>query len=146
MTSHVYFEDVAVGQDIPSLIKPVNTVNIAMYIATVWLMDRIHFDHLFSVKRRGLPSIVAPGNMACDYYVQLLNEWVGDKGALRKLSVQFRSFMLPDKTLTCAGKVLATRIEEGRGLVDLELTITNNEGVLCVPGKATVELPLRKDA
>ncbi len=80
MGSQVYFDDVSVGQEIPSLTKDVNTVNILMYVAAVWLMDRIHFDNPFAVKRRGLPDIVAPGNMAGDYYVQLLTDWAGDKG------------------------------------------------------------------
>ena len=146
MTDHIHFEDITVGQEIPTLAKSVNTVNITMYVATVWLMDRIHFDYPFAVERRGLPHIVAPGNMACDYYVQLLTDWAGERGALRKLKVQFRSFMLPGMTLTCGGRVTGTRVEDGKGLVDLELWIKNDEGATCVPGSGVVELPLRQAA
>lgn len=146
MNTQVHFEDVAVGQEIPVLTKSVNTVNINMYVATVWLMDRIHFDYPFSVERRGLPNIVAPGNMACDYYVQLLTDWAGDQGNLRKLSVQFRNFMVPGNTLECGGKITNARVEDGKGVVDLELWIKNEDGVTCVPGKGVVELPLKKAA
>lgn len=146
MTAQTYFEDVAVGQEIPSLAKSVNSVNIAMYVATVWLMDRIHFDYPFAVERRGLPNIVAPGNMACDYYVQLLTDWAGDKGNLRKLSVQFRNFMIPGNTLDCGGRITSAHVEDGKGLVELELWIKNDDGVVCVPGKGLVELPLKQAA
>lgn len=143
MKSQVHFEDVSVGQEIPSLTKNVNTVDIAMYCATVWLMDRIHFDNPFAVRRRGLPDIVAPGNMAGDYYAQLLSDWAGDAGRLKKIGLQFRNFMIPGNVLTCGGRVTKKSVEDKKGLVELELWIRNQDGVVCVPGKGTVELPLR---
>ena len=143
MQSQVYFEDVEVGQEIPSLTKNVNTVNILMYVAAVWLMDRIHFDNPYAVKRRGLPDIVAPGNMAGDSYVQLLNDWVGEKGRLKKIGLQFRSFMIPGNVLTCGGRITSKSVEDSKGRVELELWIRNQDGVVCVPGKGVVELPLR---
>lgn len=143
MQPQVYFEDVEVGQEIPSLTKDVNTVNILMYVAAVWLMDRIHFDNPYAVKRRGLPDIVAPGNMAGDYYAQLLSNWAGEKGRLRKIGLQFRNFMVPGNVLTCGGKITGKSVEDNKGRVDLELWIRNQDGVVCVPGKGVVELPMR---
>jgi acyl dehydratase len=143
MKPQVFFDDVAVGQEIPSLTKNVNTVDILMYVATVWLMDRIHFDNPYAVKRRGLPDIVAPGNMAGDYYVHLLTEWAGDKGRLKKIGLQFRNFMVPGNVLTCGGRITGKSVEDGKGVVELELWIRNQDGVVCVPGKGAVELPMR---
>jgi hydroxyacyl-ACP dehydratase HTD2-like protein with hotdog domain len=144
MQPQVYFDDVSVGQKIPALRKDVNTVNINMYCAAVWLMDRIHFDHPFAVNRRGLPDIVAPGNMAGDYFVQLLTNWAGEKGRLRKIGLQFRNFMVPGNVLTCGGRITATSVEDGHGRVDLDLWIQNQDDVVCVPGKGVVELPMRE--
>ena len=146
MKNQIYYDDVNVGQEIPTLQKSVNTVNITMYCSTVWLMDRIHFDYPFATQRRGLPNIVAPGNMAGDYYVQLLSGWAGDMGNVRKMSVQFRNFMLPGDTLTCGGKVTGKYVREGKGFVELDLWIKNQNDVTCVPGKGCVELPLRDAA
>lgn len=143
MKSQVYFDDVAVGEEIPSLTKNVNTVNVMMYCATVWLMDRIHFDNRFAVQRRGLPDIVAPGNMAGDYYAQLLSDWAGENGRLRKIGLQFRNFMIPGNVLTCGGRITGKSVEDGKGRVDLELWIRNQDNVVCVPGKGVVELPMR---
>lgn len=143
MSSQVLFEDVREGQDIPSLRKDVSTVNILMYVAAVWLMDRIHFDEPFATKRRGLPGVVAPGNMGGDYYAQLLSEFAGERGQVRKMSFQFRSFMLAGDVLEVGGKVVKKSVRDGKGVVDLELWIRNKDGVNCVPGKGEVELPLR---
>ncbi len=82
MNKQIFFGDIAEGQEIPPLEKQVTTVNILMYLSTVWLMDRIHFDHPFATQRRGLPNVVAPGNMAGDYYAQLLDDWAGERGKL----------------------------------------------------------------
>lgn len=146
MKDQVYFEDFSVGQEIAPMEKEVNTVNICMYLSTVWLMDRIHFDYPFATQRRGLPNIVAPGNMAGDYYVQLLDDWVGEKGRVRKLAIQFRSFMLPGDILTCGGRITNKRMDDGKACVELELWLKNQNGTNCVPGKAVVELPLREPA
>lgn len=143
MPSQVYFEDVSEGQEISALRKDVSSVAILMYVAAVWLMDRIHFDHPFATKRRGLPDVVAPGNMGGDYYAQLLSELAGEKGQVRKMSFQFRNFMLAGDTLDVGGKVVRKYVSEGQGLVELELWIKNQHAVNCVPGKGLVALPMR---
>lgn len=143
MRSQTFFEDLSEGQEIPSLRKEVSTVNILMYVASVWLMDRIHFDHPFATKRRGLPDVVAPGNMGGDYYAQLLSQLAGPDGQVRKMSFQFRSFMLAGDVLRVGGKVVGKRVDGGAGLVELELWIKNQKDVNCVPGKGLVALPLR---
>jgi acyl dehydratase len=146
MRSQVFYEDVKEGEEIPSLRKDVTTVNILMYVASVWLMDRIHFDEPFATKRRGLPGVVAPGNMGGDYYAQLLSEYAGEGGEVRRMSFQFRSFMLADDVLTVGGKVVKKHVSDGKGLVELELWIKNQNDVNCVPGKGLVALPLRAES
>ncbi len=143
MNAQVYYDDVAEGEEIPVLEKPVTTVNILMYLSVVWLMDRIHFDHPFATQRRGLPDVVAPGNMAVDYLAQLLNNWVGRKGELRKLSTQYRTFMLPGNKLECRGKITRKYREQGKGFAELDLWIRNDAGTNTASGKAVVELPVR---
>lgn len=144
MPRQVFYEDLKEGDEIPPLTKDVTTVNILMYVASVWLMDRIHFDQPFATKRRGLPGVVAPGNMGGDYYAQLLSELAGERGKVRGMSFQFRSFMLADDVLSVGGKVVKKSVAEGNGLVELELWIRNQQGVNCVPGKGVVALPLRE--
>ena len=143
MSEQVYFDDITEGQEIPPLKKQVTTINILMYLSTVWLIDRIHFDHPYATKRRGLPDIVAPGNMAIDYYSELLTHWAGDKGNLRKLSTQYRRFMLPGTTLECGGKITSKYVKDEKGYAELELWLKNDEGTNCVPGSAVVELPVK---
>ncbi len=143
MNSQFFFEDVIEGQEIPPLKKEVTTVNILMYLSTVWLMDRIHFDYPYATGRRGLPNVVAPGNMGGDYYAQLLSEFAGEKGEVRKMSIQFRNFMIPGDILVCGGKIINKYRKEGKGYVELDLWMKNQKNINCIPGKGLVELPVK---
>jgi len=143
LSNQLYFEDVAEGQEIPPLEKQVHMINLLMYLGTVWLTDRIHFDHLYATEHRGLPGAVAPGNMGVDYYTHFLSSWAGEKGELHKLSIQYRSFMVAGDTLSCGGRIISKYMKEGKGYVELELWINNEKGINCAPGKSVVELPVR---
>jgi hypothetical protein len=55
MDNQVFYEDVVEGQELPPFEKRVTTVNILMYLSTVWLMDRIHFDHPFATHAADFP-------------------------------------------------------------------------------------------
>ena len=145
MSDQVFFEDVVEGQEIAPLEKPVRYTRAGSTLYFVWLMDRIHFDYPFATQRRGLPNVVAPGNMGGDYYAELLSKWVGERGELRKLSIQFRSFMVPGDILVCGGKIIRKYIQDGKGFVELDLWLKNQSNVNCVPGKGLVELPMRGD-
>ena len=144
MSNQIYFEDIKEGQEIPALEKQVTTVTLLMYLAAIWLTDRIHFDYPFATEKRGLPGAVAPGNMAVDWLAQLMCDWAGEKGELRKLSTQNRGFIVAGDTISCGGQVTSKYIEDSRGFVECELWIKNQRGETCVPGKATVELPMRQ--
>jgi len=146
MADQIFFEDIAEGQEIPALRKDVTTVNILMYLSTVWLMDRIHFDYPFATQQRGLSNVVAPGNMVGDYYAQLLSGYAGERGEVCKMSFQFRNFMVPGDVLDIGGRVTGKYVNEGKGFVELELWIRNQSGVNCVPGKGLVKLPLKGSA
>jgi acyl dehydratase len=144
VSDQIYFEDVVEGQQISPLEKEITTINMLMYLAAVWLMDRIHFDYLYATERRGLPNVVAPGTMGVDYFAQLLHDWAGEKGELRKLSVQYRKFMLPGDILTCGGKIIRKYTKEENGFVELELSLINQKGIICALGIGTVNLPSRE--
>jgi hypothetical protein len=72
-----------------------------------------------------------------------LTDWAGENGRLKKIGLQFRNFMIPGNVLTCGGRITGKSVEDSKGRVELDLWIRNQDGVVCVPGKGVVELPLR---
>jgi hypothetical protein len=108
-------------------------------------MDRIHLDHPFATERRGLPGVIARGNTGGDGDgdAEPRSELAGARGVVGKPSFRSRSFMLARDVLAVGGRLAREHVEDGKGLVELELWIENQRDVNCVPGEGLVALPLR---
>jgi hydroxyacyl-ACP dehydratase HTD2-like protein with hotdog domain len=138
-------DDVVEGLEIPPLVKTASNVQMFMYAAATWNCDRIHYDQQFAREVFGLPDIVQAGPMSADWYAQLVGEWIGDAGFIKNLSYESRSSIVPGDRLECRGRVARTYDLEGYRAVDCELTMVNQKGQDCSPGRARVILPA-KDA
>ncbi len=64
---------------------------------------------------------------------------VGDE-----LPSSYRAIDFPGDAVTCVGKVTGVRIENGIGLVELEIGLRNPEGIITTPGRALVSIPITK--
>ena len=69
---------------------------------------------------------------------ELVSNWVGHAGRIRKLSCQYRGMDLPDKQFVCRGVVKKKSAEGGSKVVELEIWAENAEGKKTTPGTATV--------
>lgn len=141
----LYFEDVEVGMDLPSLTKgPMTTAHIMRWSATMENWHKIHYDTPFAVNHDKLPGVLLNGSFKQQWLAQLLKDWVGLNGWVWKLNYQFRAMNLVGEKLTIWGKVTAKRETPDYGLVDLDIGIVNDQGKESTPGKATVAVPFRK--
>ena len=143
MSKRLYWEDVQEGQDIPALEKKPTTQQLAMYAGASLDFNPIHYDKEKALAD-GLPGVILHGALKNAWLAQLLTDWVGPDGALRKLSVQYRGMDVPDDTLTIRGKASRTYVEGGRHFVDCEVWLENGKGEKTTPGTATVVLPSRE--
>jgi hypothetical protein len=73
----------------------------------------------------------------------LVTDWMGDDGTLKKLSCQVRHPSIMGDTNIVRGKVKAKRIEGDERLVDCEIWVENQAGLVTAPGSAVVALPSR---
>ncbi|MBI4307230.1 MAG: dehydratase [Chloroflexi bacterium] len=144
MGKQVYWEDVQVGQEIPSLVKHPTTRQLVQYAGASGDFNPIHYDKDFAQQSQGLSSVILHGALKNAFLGQLVTDWVGEGGALKKLSVQYRGMDVPGDTLTCRGKVANKYAKDGQHYVDLEIWLENGKGQATTPGKATVVLPSRQ--
>jgi len=143
-TKQLYFEDVEVGMDVPSLTKgPMTTTHIMRWSATMENWHKIHYDTPFAVNHDKLPGVLLNGSFKQQWLAQLLKDWVGLNGWVWKLNYQFRAMNLVGEKLTIWGRVTAKRETLDYGLVDLDIGIVNDQGKESTPGKATVAVPFR---
>jgi len=140
--AQLYYEDVNVGDDVTPLKKNASSQQLVKYAGASGDYYQIHYDDGFA-RNNGLPGIIIHGALKNAFLGQLVTDWMGPEGRLKKLSVSYRQMDLPNDDLVCKGTVMDKRVEDGAGIVECEIALHNGEGKVTTPGKAVVALPMR---
>jgi acyl dehydratase len=141
-SKQIYFEDVEPGFEVPSLEKDPTTQQLVKYAGASGDFYQIHYDKDFAIKNN-LPGVILHGALKNAFLGQLMTDFAGQLGWLRKLSVQYRGMDQPGTKVTCKGKVVKKYVDNGDHLVDCEIWLENAKGEKTTPGSATVMLPSR---
>ena len=94
----------------------------------------MHTDEI-AATGAGLPSVFGHGMFTMGMLGKALTDYVG-VGNLRLYKVRFTKQTWPGETLSSQVKVTGKREENGERLVDLEVTLANQEGEVKVAGEA----------
>ena len=136
-----YWDDVEIGQELPSFERVTDLMNWNRWAATYDEFVPYHMDDE-GAKENGQPAVIGQGRIRVSYLHTLVRKWIGEEGAILTLSAQLRGINFKNDVLTCTGRVTGKRVDdEGRHVVDLEMLMTNQKGERVTPGTATVELP-----
>lgn len=139
-----WFEDVAVGQELPGLTRgPLTTMHLVRWSAAMENWHRIHYDREFAIGHDQLPDLLANGSLKQQFVVQLLKDWAGPRGWLWKVGFRFKAMNQVGETLRVWARVAGKREVAAHGLVDIELGIVNEHGAESTPGTAVIALPYR---
>ncbi|MDP6706344.1 MAG: MaoC family dehydratase N-terminal domain-containing protein [Alphaproteobacteria bacterium] len=168
-----YFEDVAVGDELPTMVKGPMTVTGFIAYAQGWGGLYIRANKLAwqqVAKHRGLgianrfgipdcpervhwehefaTEVGAPGAYdygpeRCSWMTHHLTNWIGDGGHLRHSKTEIRRHNPEGDTLFITGRVTGKTQTEGRNAVDIAHEGRNQNGELSIRGSATVWLPSR---
>lgn len=129
----------------PPVVEPpepfVRTTGLANWNRFAAVNDEFIDFHMDDAAARaiGMPGVFGMGNLRVSYLHDLLVEWLGDDGDISTFECEFRGLNLAGDTLTCAARVDGVRAEPGVGeLVDLRLSVINQDGKDTTPGTATV--------
>ena len=139
-----YFEDMAVGMELPPVVKgPVTTTHLVRWAAANGNYARIHWDLPFAQLRQGLPNVVVNGSLKNQYLGQLAVNFAGDGGWFRRFYVEHRGMDYPGDVITAKG--LVTKLEEidGFGHVECRVGLSNSRNEETASGRALVVLPKR---
>jgi len=134
------WDDVREGTALPPLVKTVTTRQLVKYAGASGDYNEIHYDKDYA-QSTGLAGVIVHGALKNAFLAQLVTDWIGVQGTLRKLACQYRGMDVPGDRLTCQGRVLKRYVQDGQRLVDLELWLENSKGEKTTLGSATVELP-----
>lgn len=134
------WNDVSEGMEIPELKKNCSTQQLVQWAAGSGDFYQIHYDKDFA-KSTGLDNIIVHGALKHAFLGQLVHDWVGNEGRIKKFGCSYRGMDYPNQDIVCKGVVKKKYEENGEKLVDLEVWTENPEGQKTTPGTATVKLP-----
>ena len=114
---------------------------LVQYAAVSQDFTPIHYNRDYA-RSASHDDIIIHGALKTALLSQMLADWAGDIGAVKNLETSYRGIDYAG-AITCAGTVTRKRVENGVGLVDLDMEFRNADGVVTTPGKATVALTMR---
>jgi hypothetical protein len=168
-----YADDVAVGDELPAMVKGPMTVTGFIAFAQGWgglyiranklAWKQVHKHAGLGIKNRfGIPDcpervhwenefalmVGAPGAYdygpeRCSWLTHHLTNWMGDDGFLRRAHSKIRRHNPEGDALFIDGRIKRKFAEDGRYLVEIEQEARNHDGELSVVGGGIVELPKR---
>jgi hypothetical protein len=151
MAEQLYWEDVKEGGEVPTLSKIATTQMLVKWAGASGDFNPLHYDIAFAKISR-VDNVPVHGALKRQWLIQLMTDWIGEKGFLKKFYCQYRSWDFPrlmktmgepqdGETWLCKGKVTKKYTEDGEHLVDCEIWVENGKGEITTPGTATVSLP-----
>jgi len=153
MAEQLFWEDVAEGAEVTPRAKIATSQMLVRWAGASGDFNPLHYDRAFA-EFAGVGQPIVHGALKRQWLVQLMTDWMGDLGRLKRFSCQYRAMDIPramrtmadpvdGETWTCKGKVTKKYVEDSEHCVDCDIWIENGKGEVTTPGKATVVLPQR---
>jgi acyl dehydratase len=127
MPTKLRFEDVRVGDRIPSLSKVVRREEVKAYADASGDQNPLHQDDDFA-RSVGFPGIIAHGMFSMAHLAKAVTDWLGDPGALKAMHVQFRAVVFMDETLVAQGEVTGLDRATRRGTLKVWAEVDREGG------------------
>ena len=143
MSANLYFEDLAVGDEMPAWSRQTHFMNWNRYAAVNDEFVPFHMDDEAGRAAKNEAGAFGMGNLRYAYIVNALRDWAGDEVEIREVGCQYRAINQKNDVLTVRGTVTERKVENGENLVMLETNVVNQDGAATCPGHAVLVLPTR---
>ena len=140
MAEQLFYENVVVNQSLPTLIKHPTPRQLVMWAGASGEFSEMHYDKEFALKM-GFPGLIVHGMLMTAFLTQLLTDWMGEWGTLKKIKTSNRQFILVNQDIICKGTVSKKYVQAGECFVECEVWAENEAGEKCVLATALITLP-----
>lgn len=141
-TVKVYYEDVQVGDALPTLVKPpVTHLQLVRYAGASGDFNPLHTDPRVG-EMIGTGGIIAHGMLIMGFVGELLSDYVGPH-ALRKFGVRFRGMTHLGDEITCTGTITEKHEVKGEARIAGKVQAADQHGDVKVTGTFVAALPHR---
>lgn len=133
----VTWETLNEGDALPPLDKQPGVTQLVKYAAGGGDFNPLHHDYNFPQAKQ-LGSIIVHGRFKYACLGELVSNWLGHNGRVKKLGCQYRGMDMPDQAIACRGSVKRKWEEGGEKLAEVDVWTENAEGKKTTPGSAIV--------
>ena len=141
-----YFEDVQVGERLPSVAFPLTVYRLVMAAGANRDFNSIHHNAEYA-RTTGAKDMYANTSFLLSTWERCVRDWMGLDGTIRAIrGFRMRAFNYVGDTVRVHAEVAATRVDNGVGVVDIAIRCENSSGITVGPGTVEVTLPMRAAA
>ena len=133
--SPVSFDALSVGDEKREEFPALTRTMFVKYAGASGDFNPMHHDDTIATQV-GNPSVFGPGMLTMGLAARVVKDWFGPE-AVRRFQVRFSKQVWPGDVLTCTAVVTGKRDEGGEHLVDLDITVVNQNGDKAITGRAT---------
>src|SRR6478672_9455710 len=141
MSDRLQVGSVQVGDEAPSKTHKLTRSDLVMYAGASGDFNPMHTDEM-AAQGAGLPSVFGHGMFTAGLLGKALTDYVG-VGNLRNYKIRFTKQTWPGETLTTHVAVARKYQEGSEQRVDLECSVTNQDGEAKLTGVAVASLPAK---
>lgn len=135
----IFFDQIAIGHQLPSLTKPpITRTTLAYFCGASNDHNPIHVDSDFA-RASGADDVFVHGMLDMAYMGQLLTGWV-PQPAILSFGVKFGAIVYVGDTITCHGEVVDKTEREGVYSLKLKLRAVDQNGESKLTGEAQVKV------
>jgi acyl dehydratase len=131
----VRFDALNIGDEKTEDFPPLTRTMFVKYAGASGDFNPMHHDDTIAAQV-GNPSVFGHGMLTMGLAARVVKDWFGAE-AIRRFQVRFSKQVWPGDVLTCTAVVTGKRDEGGEHLVDLDITVVNQNGDQAITGSAT---------
>jgi acyl dehydratase len=139
-TVSVDWDDVVEGATIPGVVDEITTRRVVQNPGATGDYFPGHWDPDYA-RKQGQRAIYANSLHIFGLLDRAVTEWAGPRSFLMRRNVRLASSMYAGDTAAVAGVVVGKRVEGSEHVVDLDLTMTNQDGEIICTARSTVRIP-----
>ena len=154
MTEQLYWEEVEIGTEITPLPKVATARMLVKFAGASGDFNPLHYEDTFA-DAQGVGKPIVHGQLKRAWLVQLITDWIGERGNIRNFSCQFRGMDYPrlmkttvepheGETWWCKGTVAKKHAEGDEHFVECDIWVENGKGERTTPGSVIVVLPSKE--
>lgn len=132
-----FYDQIEEHTEIPELLKLPTTRQLVKWAGASGDFNEMHYDKDFALSK-GLPGVIVHGRLKAAFLAQMITDWVGEHGVLKKLTCRYHAMDFPGEALVCRGKVTRKYREGIQHFVECAVWTQNSKGQKTTSGIALV--------